>query len=96
MHLLLVDRYVLLSVLGQPSCLSQPCKNGGSCVQVEESYTCNCPEHYRGVTCQIGEPHVIYTYLEFRLFLSVGLKNEPDFYVIEYVILHILVPNLCT
>ena len=33
-------------------CVSQPCTNGGTCVQVNERFTCLCPECYTGAVCE--------------------------------------------
>ena len=32
-------------------CASQPCINGGTCVQVNDHFTCECPDRYTGVIC---------------------------------------------
>ncbi|KAH3851971.1 delta-like protein 1 [Dreissena polymorpha] len=34
-------------------CLSRPCQNGGSCVDVGNGYQCNCPVSYTGKRCDI-------------------------------------------
>jgi len=34
-------------------CTSNPCKNGGACVSLFTTYTCNCPSGYSGTNCQI-------------------------------------------
>ena len=35
------------------TCASQPCINGGTCVQeVNERFTCLCPDRYTGVVCE--------------------------------------------
>ncbi|XP_062998351.1 lactadherin isoform X2 [Elgaria multicarinata webbii] len=34
-------------------CASQPCKNGGSCVDLSGDYTCKCASPYLGKTCHI-------------------------------------------
>lgn len=33
-------------------CLSQPCTNGGTCIDGINSYTCNCTQDYVGVNCE--------------------------------------------
>ncbi|XP_035686333.1 uncharacterized protein LOC118422720 isoform X1 [Branchiostoma floridae] len=32
-------------------CESDPCQNGGTCINLENSYRCQCPEQYKGVNC---------------------------------------------
>ena len=34
------------------ACVSQPCINGGTCVQADERFTCLCPDHYTGIICE--------------------------------------------
>lgn len=41
----------LYFVLVEP-CMSQPCKNGGSCYTGESSYTCVCGGDFTGTQCQ--------------------------------------------
>lgn len=36
-------------------CLSNPCRNGGTCINQGESYYCDCPEKYTGPTCSERE-----------------------------------------
>ncbi|XP_075916978.1 protein jagged-2-like isoform X4 [Petromyzon marinus] len=34
----------------------QPCLNGGSCINAKpDEFTCNCPQGYSGMSCEIGE-----------------------------------------
>ena len=37
------------------TCASNPCQNGGSCVDGIGSYSCSCPTGYEGDHCQIGK-----------------------------------------
>ncbi|XP_028392831.1 von Willebrand factor A domain-containing protein 2-like [Dendronephthya gigantea] len=36
-----------------PACKSQPCKNGGQCVDTDTEYRCNCPPDWTGVNCEV-------------------------------------------
>lgn len=36
-------------------CASDPCENGGTCVDGMNSYTCMCPDGYTGPTCGISK-----------------------------------------
>ncbi|XP_071959504.1 uncharacterized protein [Antedon mediterranea] len=58
-------------------CTSSPCQNGGTCVQLETSFACNCPVLYEGNLCQIlpGEPTAEIQPLS----LSANLKNTVTF-----------------
>ncbi|XP_041470135.1 fibropellin-3-like [Lytechinus variegatus] len=49
---------VVFSILNQPldhikACYSDPCQNGGSCMEELDGYSCSCLEAYRGKNCQI-------------------------------------------
>ncbi|KTF83163.1 hypothetical protein cypCar_00050119, partial [Cyprinus carpio] len=35
-------------------CLSQPCRNGGTCQDRENAYTCTCPKGTTGMNCEIN------------------------------------------
>ena len=35
-----------------PPCMSNPCDNGGSCMENDTSYTCLCPAAWTGINCE--------------------------------------------
>uniref|UniRef100_A0A8C3PAB4 Coagulation factor VII n=1 Tax=Chrysemys picta bellii TaxID=8478 RepID=A0A8C3PAB4_CHRPI len=36
-------------------CDSNPCQNGGTCVDQFQAYVCLCPEEYKGKNCEKGQ-----------------------------------------
>lgn len=34
------------------ACLSGPCQNGGTCVDADQGYVCECPEGFMGLDCR--------------------------------------------
>ena len=36
-------------------CVSQPCLNGGECIDGVNSYSCRCTPQWQGPICQFGE-----------------------------------------
>ena len=36
-------------------CTPNPCQNGGSCVDGQNSYTCTCADGWEGTICDIGK-----------------------------------------
>jgi hypothetical protein len=39
-------------VTGSYACLSTPCQNGGTCVDADDGYVCECPEGFMGLDCR--------------------------------------------
>ena len=46
---------ILFSILDIDECASFPCKNGGTCYDYIDYFTCGCPPGYTGEYCQTGE-----------------------------------------
>lgn len=45
---------VLMSSPAASPCLSNPCENGGTCVEAGSSnYTCQCAEGFQGTNCEV-------------------------------------------
>lgn len=36
-------------------CASAPCQNGGTCIDQEDSFKCECPQAWEGNVCQFGK-----------------------------------------
>ena len=47
-------RMVILNVSDINECSPDPCKNGGTCVDLVGSYRCNCKTGYSGDDCETG------------------------------------------
>ena len=48
----LLDRLVVTSFLDIGECASDPCHNGGICIDEINAFTCICISGYTGVTCE--------------------------------------------
>ena len=80
-------------------CQSQPCQNGGTCVDDIDSYTCNCLPDYTGPNCGTG--NIVYDrkvenrvsvintngFYEFISSIAISNINIILFYFIDFVIL---------
>lgn len=51
--LVFFDFCICLSDINE--CESQPCVNGGECIDEVDHYNCSCPSGYEGVNCQTGK-----------------------------------------
>ena len=47
-------------------CLSSPCHNGGSCMDLFNSYICHCPNGFDGINCENGN---------YIVFIAASLKQ---------------------
>uniref|UniRef100_A0A7G3AGB7 Cubilin n=1 Tax=Lutzomyia longipalpis TaxID=7200 RepID=A0A7G3AGB7_LUTLO len=41
----------LMTKLTEDNCRSNPCNNGGTCVDIFDGFICHCPANYQGATC---------------------------------------------
>lgn len=43
----------VVAKLSEDNCESMPCQNGGTCMDIYDSFICKCPENWMGVTCSL-------------------------------------------
>ena len=49
------DDFVDVILADINECLSDPCMNNATCLDLVAGYTCNCPDNTTGLHCQEGE-----------------------------------------
>ena len=55
---------ILYGFLDVDECLSEPCENGGTCLDEASRYECQCVDGFRGDNCEIGKLDLmVYWYL---------------------------------
>ena len=50
------------------ACSPNPCKNGGSCTDLVNGFSCSCVAGYTGEDCSSGMYHILHTITPFMLF----------------------------
>lgn len=43
----------MLRKLREDNCRTNPCQNGGTCIDMYDSYLCHCPNNWQGPTCGV-------------------------------------------
>lgn len=60
-------------------CLDVPCKNGGQCVNLWQSYRCRCLRPYEGQDCEEGMTDAMfYTYTFIYIYLQKNLQHKKN------------------
>ncbi|XP_054770742.2 brevican core protein-like [Lytechinus pictus] len=60
-----------------PACLSEPCLNGGNCVETHLGFACNCAQDYYGVQCE--NRYCSDTFSHFRGNCYIYVRTTQDF-----------------
>ena len=56
----------------EQECASDPCQNGGRCVDLMNGYRCVCVDDYNGINCERGNGHFPKLFqLHFRIMLFI-------------------------
>ncbi|XP_029345463.1 cubilin isoform X3 [Acyrthosiphon pisum] len=71
----------LVSLLSISECLSNPCQNGGICVDLYNGFQCNCPNNWQGRLCELDVDECVH-FLHTDLGCQNGAecKNTPGSY----------------
>jgi len=51
-------------------CASNPCRNGGTCIDHVYYYTCMCPGDFGGTNCDIGKHYFYFVFWPFVIFFD--------------------------
>ena len=57
-----------LSIPDINECQLSPCKNGGTCLNQQAGYSCECQDGYSGDHCEEGDAHIFIGKCEVQLF----------------------------
>ena len=77
-------------------CRSDPCTNGGTCLDGISSYTCHCSVEWTGLHCEVSKQNIIVTtrargqvmFSVMSVCLSVCLSVCPSVQTITFELLH--------
>ena len=53
--IVILNLHYLLLLTEIDECVSTPCQNGGTCLDLVDFYNCTCLAGYNGTNCEIGE-----------------------------------------
>ncbi|XP_050435751.1 cubilin [Adelges cooleyi] len=71
----------LVSLLSVSECLSNPCQNGGTCLDQYNGFQCNCPQNWQGRLCEIDVDECVrFMHTELGCQNGAECKNTPGSY----------------
>ncbi|XP_029345465.1 cubilin isoform X2 [Acyrthosiphon pisum] len=71
----------LVSLLSISECLSNPCQNGGTCVDLYNGFQCNCPNNWQGKMCELDVDECVrFLHTDLGCQNGAECKNTPGSY----------------
>ena len=80
-----------LQFIDTDECASDPCQNEGTCNDMINHFTCDCPTGYQGITCGESELNMIFLYCNGAIFKFMSLyryhsTRVPETFDYSYLI----------
>ncbi|XP_022177373.1 cubilin-like [Myzus persicae] len=71
----------LVNLLSISECLSNPCQNGGSCIDLYNGFQCNCPHNWQGRLCELDVDECVrFIHTDLGCQNGAECKNTPGSY----------------
>ncbi|KAL5234243.1 hypothetical protein ACI65C_001653 [Semiaphis heraclei] len=71
----------LINLLSISECLSNPCQNGGSCIDLYNGFQCNCPHNWQGRLCELDVDECVrFIHTDLGCQNGAECKNTPGSY----------------
>ena len=66
-------------------CASNPCQNGGTCVDKINTFFCRCGNYHRGTTCEYGEKTLLFLGDAASFIMILCVRTQDEGYQITWV-----------
>ncbi|VVC39264.1 EGF-like, conserved site,EGF-like calcium-binding domain,CUB domain,EGF domain,EGF-like calcium- [Cinara cedri] len=72
---------ILTNLLSTSECLSNPCQNGGTCMDLYNGFQCNCPHNWQGKQCELDVDECVrFLHTDLGCQNGAECKNTPGSY----------------